>query len=245
MCVEQISVTVLTKNSEKHLEKVLFALRDFGEVLIMDSGSTDKTLSIARSFSNTRIKTTTFDGFGPVHNRAVQLAKYDWILSVDSDEIVSKELVNEIHSLQLCKDTIYAINRKNFYNNKWIQGCGWWPDRVLRLFHRKKTSFSNDAVHESVQTKEINTCYLRHCLIHYSYENTSDFLEKMQTYSSLWAQQNKGKKCSFSRSIIHAIWAFFRSYILQKGFLDGKEGLLISIYNANTTFYKYLKLLNI
>jgi glycosyltransferase involved in cell wall biosynthesis len=242
MKLEEITVTVLTRNSARHIQKVLEALVSFGEVLIFDSGSEDATLSIAKTFSNVTIAETTFDGFGVVHNRAVDLAKNNWVLSIDSDEVATSELILEIERLQADERTVYAFPRKNYYRGKWIRHCGWYPDYVLRLFHRKQTRFSDAQVHESVITEGLEVVHLGGALIHYSYENTADFLGKMQSYSTLWAEQNRGRKSSLGKAIFRAGWSFFRCYILQRGFLDGREGFVISLYNANVTFYKYLKL---
>lgn len=237
-----ISVTILAKNSEKHLREVLNALSAFDEVLIYDNGSTDSTLNIAQQFPNVKIERGAFLGFGPSHNKASSLAKYDWILSIDSDEIVTQELLEEIRSLKLDGRSAYTVPRKNFYNGKWIKGCGWYPDRVTRLYNRKQTCFSDAQVHESIRIEGMQTIPLDNPLIHYSYDSTEQFLAKMQSYSTLFAQQNAGKKSSLTKAIVHAWAAFFKSYFIKKGIFDGREGFIISLYNANTAFYKYLKL---
>jgi glycosyltransferase involved in cell wall biosynthesis len=241
--MEKISVTILTKNSEKYLQKVLSALSVFDEVLIYDNGSSDKTLEIAREFSNTRICVGQFIGFGKTHNTASAAAKNDWIFSIDSDEEVTPALVQEIEAINLDKAHVYSIPRNNFFNGKWIKGCGWYPDRQIRVYNRKATQFTNDEVHERVLSDGMEIVELRSPINHYSYESITDFLSKMQTYSTLFAKQNKGKKSSSTcKAVLHSWFAFFKSYILKKGFLDGKEGFIISRYNANTAFYKYLKL---
>lgn len=237
-----ISVTILTKNSSKHLEQVLKALASFDEVLLYDNGSQDTTFSIAERFPNTRIERGPFLGFGPSHNKASSLAKHDWILSIDSDEVTTEELVQEIKSLTLDPKAVYTIPRHNYYNGKWIKGCGWYPDRVIRLYNRKETQFSNAQVHESVNTKDMRVIPLKSPLIHYSYDSTDQFLAKMQSYSSLFAAQNRGKKSSLGKAVTHGLAAFVKSYFIKRGFMDGKEGFIISLYNANTAFYKYVKL---
>jgi len=238
-----ISVTILTKNSEKMIEKVLEPLKDFDEVLIYDTGSTDQTLELVKRFSNVTICTAPFEGFGACHNKASGLARYDWVLSLDSDEVMTQELIQEIRSLKLCPDSVYAFPRKNFYNGKWIRWCGWHPDRIKRLYNRKRTSFSNAEVHEQVIDKGMKLVHLRHAVEHYSYEGTHDFLCKMQRYTDLFARQNAGKKkSSFAKSLFRGIYTFVKNYVFQRGFLGGAEGFTISLYNANTAFYKYLKL---
>lgn len=238
-----ISVTILTKNSHKYIEKVINALLPFDEILIYDNGSTDDTLKIIKDIPLVNLYSGNFIGFGPTHNKASILAKNDWILSIDSDEILSPELLKEIFQLKLEPGCVYSFPRHNLYKGKWIKWCGWHPDRQIRLYNRKQTQFSNAHVHETIVKGKLKEVKLKSPLLHYSYETVSDFLKKMQSYSDLFAEQYKGKKSSsMSKAIMHGCFAFFKSYIIKQGFLGGCEGLEISIYNANTAFYKYLKL---
>jgi glycosyltransferase involved in cell wall biosynthesis len=236
-----ITVCILTKNAEKTLKATLDSVRSFPEVLILDTGSSDQTLTIAKQYPNVTIHKTPFSGFGLLRNQIASFAKNEWILALDSDEILSDELIVEI--LQKKKDSSdsYAINRHNFYRGKRIYGCGWNPDRVSRLYHRQHTRFSEADVHESLESKRVKNLHFP--ILHTPYRTTEDFLAKMQHYSSLFAKQYKGKRSSsFGKACIHGLFSFFRSYFLKRGFLDGKEGFIISLYNANTSFYKYLKL---
>lgn len=238
-----ITVTILTKNSEKYLKEVLESLKDFNEVLIYDNGSIDRTFEIAQKFSNVTIHKAVFQGFGKTHNTASNTAKNDWILSIDSDEVVSHEMCQEILALDLSPDAVYSFPRKNYFKNHWIWFCGWYPDRVFRLYNRKKTRFTDAYVHESVIVENMSVIECKSPIIHYSYSSQNDFLAKMQSYSSLFAEQNYGKKKSSPlKAILHGIGAFFKSYFIKFGFLGGFNGLMISIYNGNTAFYKYLKL---
>jgi glycosyltransferase involved in cell wall biosynthesis len=238
-----ISVTILTKNSEKYLREVLKSVQTFDEVLIYDNGSTDTTLNIASGFSNVNILKGEFKGFGETHNIASESARNKWILSLDSDEVVSAEMANDIEKLILNTNTVYAFRRNNYYNNKFIKWCGWYPDVQFRLYDKTSTRFTEAKVHESIITKNMNTLHLNSPIIHYSYASLSDFLSKMQSYSTLFAEQNRGKKSSSPcKAVLHGIFAFFKSYFLKQGFLGGYEGFVISTYNANTAFYKYLKL---
>lgn len=242
-----ISVTILTKNCEETLQKTLQSLISFKEVIILDTGSTDCTLEIAKAFSNVKIHHATFQGFGPTHNLASSLASFDWILSIDSDEVLSPELIAEIHALKLDSCCVYALARHNYFNGKRIKWCGGWhPDHVVRLYHRKQTAFNDAAVHEKVIKEGFKEILLKGAMVHIPYRKMSDFLIKMETYSSLFAIQNQGKKkSSLFKAIAHGWFAFFKSYILKKGFLGGKEGFIISMYNGHTAFYKYLKLFEI
>lgn len=238
-----ISVTILTKNSQKYLAEVMSALHIFDEVLVCDTGSTDQTIEIARRFPNVTIYERPFIGFGPTHNVASHLAKHDWILSIDSDEVVTAELAHDICALTLTRGCVYSFPRHNEYRGKWIRWCGWHPDRQIRLYNRLDTQFTEAQVHEAVDARHLNDIHLQSPLRHYSYTEVSDFLHKMQSYSSLFALQYQGKKSSsLSKAIAHGCFAFFKSYLLKRGFLGGQEGFEISFYNANTAFYKYLKL---
>jgi len=241
-----ISVTIMVKNGQLHLEKVLEALHRFDEIVVVDTGSCDASRDIAKAFSNVRLYEKPFIGFGPTHNVASSLATNDWILSIDADEVASQELVEEILSLDLQEDTVYRIGRKNYYQGKWIWGCGWYPDCPLRLYNRKKTRFTDALVHESIETEGLKVATLKSPLSHYPYSTISDFLAKMQSYSTLFAEQNRGKKKSSLISAIgHGSFAFFKSYVLKYGILLGKEGFIISLYNGHTAYYKYLKLLDL
>ncbi len=238
-----ISVTILVKNGQKYLHKVLSALERFEEVIVVDTGSEDDSKAIAKSFKNVQLHEKPFIGFGPTHNVASSLAKHEWILSIDADEVASKELVDEIFALQLDENTVYRLPRKNFFRGKWINGCGWHPDAPLRLYNRSKTKFTDALVHESIETKGLFVCTLKAYLNHYPYATMSDFIAKMQSYSTLFAEQNRGKKkSSLTKAISHALFAFFKSYIVKRGILLGQEGFIISLYNSHTAYYKYLKL---
>ena len=239
-----ISVTILTKNSQETLAATLESLKDFPEVLVVDTGSTDSTISIASGYPNVRIFHIDFKGFGRTHNAASNLATSEWILSIDSDEILSKELAQEILSLTLDPHTVYPILRHNFFNGKRILWCGGWhPDWVTRLYNRRITHFNNVEVHEKIIDEDMKKVHLNHPLYHTPYREMSDFLNKMQTYSTLFAREHRHKKqASLIKAILHSWFAFIKSYIFKRGFLGGKEGFIISLYNGHTAFYKYLKL---
>ncbi len=242
-----ISVTILTKNSQETITSTLASLQKFPEVLLYDSGSTDTTLVIAQNFPNVKIIRGEFSGFGPTHNAASSFASYDWILSIDSDEVLTPELAEEILNLNLDPQKVYQIHRHNYFNGKWIRWCGgWYPDPVVRLYNRTSTRFTDDAVHEKVISEKMQLISLTSPLLHTPYRSVEDFLAKMQAYSTLFAKQHQGKKSSsMGKAICHGSFAFLKSYILKKGFLGGKEGFIISLYNGQTTYYKYLKLLDL
>jgi glycosyltransferase involved in cell wall biosynthesis len=240
-----ISATILTKNSEALLARVLTALKWCDEVVVLDTGSTDATVSIAVQFANVSLHQLNlpFSGFGRVRQLAVSLARNDWIFSVDADEIVSSELRNEITGLQLDPATVYSIPFANYFNGRHITTCGWAPDCHERLFNRTRTNFCSSNVHERVQTAGLNTVKLRGAVDHYSYRSTDDFLRKMSAYSRLFATQNAGRKRSSPfKAVSRSLWAFCKSYLLERGLTQGTEGLVISAYKAQTVFWKYMML---
>jgi len=238
-----ISVTILSKNAEETLASSLQALERFDEVILLDTGSTDLTLDIAKTYPNVKIFEAPFKGFGPLHNLAAEKALNDWILSLDSDEVLTPELADEIFSLSLDPKCIYSFPFHNYFNGKHIRGCGWYPDRHVRLYNRQSTRFSDDFIHEKIERKKMREVKLSSPVKHYSYRSISDFLKKMENYSSLYAEQHKQKRSSsLLKALLHSSFAFFKSYLFKRGFIDGKEGFIISSYNAQTAFYKYLKL---
>lgn len=238
-----ISVVMLTKNSSETIKKSLDALKVFDEVIIIDTGSQDNTLDIIKSYNNTKTFHQKFDGFGALRNYGAQLAKNDWILAIDSDEVLSEDLQKQLLNEPLNPQYIYGFYFHNFFNNKHIKYCGWHPEKHLRLYNKKQTSFSQTLVHEKLIEKDLKMKYFASPIFHFSYRSLDDFLLKMNKYSTLFAIQNKNKKkSSLSKAIIHGFFAFFKSYIIKRGFMAKKEGFIISLYNANTAFYKYLKL---
>lgn len=240
-----ISATVLTHNSEPLLGEVLASLNWCNQVVVLDTGSTDGTLALAASFANVSLHQLKgpFPGFGRAHRQAVTLARNDWILSIDSDEIVSPLLADEIKALPLDARTVYSIPFQNVYNGKHITTCGWSPDRHERLFNRTATNFCTSEVHERVNVAGLSVVSVRYPITHYSYRSTDDFLRKMATYARLFADQNVGKKTATPvKAVTRSAWAFFKSYVLEGGLRQGTEGLTISAYKSQVVFWKYLML---
>ncbi|MBF8964796.1 glycosyltransferase [Pontibacter sp. FD36] len=241
---QPISVTILTKNSQQHLSSCLHSLQRFPEIIVLDNGSTDETMAIAARYPNVRIVQHTFIGFGPLKNLAAQHASHPWVLSIDSDEVLSPQLTEEILQLDL-RDThkVYSFLRHNFYGKKHIKACGWDNDYVLRLYHKETTRFADLPVHEYIITDGLQVQALRGTMDHFSFDSISQLIAKMDQYTTLFAKEKRFRKHS-SPAISYFKWAFslFRNYVLQRGFLYGYEGMAISFSNANGTFYKYMKL---
>ena len=239
-----ISVAIIVKNGEQYLEQCLQSLASFDDVLLLDGGSTDRTLEIARRFENVRIEQREFTGFGPTKNLAAGLAKHDWILSIDSDEVVPPELSQEIRSLSLDETRVYRFSRHSYYRGRFIKGCGWYPDKILRLFNKLRTGFNDNQVHESVMVKEgMSITDLKGALEHYPYDSAGSLMDKLQFYSTLFAEQNQGKLASSPwKAVSHGIGAFLKGYVIRRGFLDGYAGFHIAFCQGLAAYLKYLKL---
>ncbi len=240
-----ISVTMMIKDGERYLNQCLQALQDFDEIVILDNGSTDNSVAIAESFPNVSLYKSSFFGFGPMKNMVAEKAKYDWILNIDCDEIFNSELVEEIRQLDLSQtQKAYAILRINHYRGKPIKTCGWYPDFVKRLYHRKEVHFNDKQVHESLDIpKKVTLIRLNGYFNHYSFEGAAGLISKMQKYTTLFAEQQCGKRrASIWGAIGHGVTAFFKSYIIRRGFLDGADGFVISMGNGTGAYYKYVKL---
>ncbi len=238
-----ISVTILTKNSSKHIHEVLNSLSDFDEIIIVDNGSQDNTVEIAGGYSNAKIYHETFIGFGPLKNIAVDRARNDWVFSLDSDEVPSGELIEELKALDL-KDLTRAfmINRQNIFCSRVIKHSGWNPDWLIRIFNRKTARFSGNYVHEHVVCdSHVKAHKLKGGIVHYTADDIKDIINKMNNYSSLYALSGDLKKQSPFIALIKGAAAFMKAYIVRCGFLDGWRGLVIAVMAANGAFFKHAK----
>ncbi|AWB40609.1 glycosyltransferase [Campylobacter jejuni] len=247
MNLKQISVIIIVKNAKQTLLECLNSLKDFDEIILLNNESSDNTLNIAnefkKDFANLHIYHSAFIGFGALKNLALSYAKNDWILSVDADEVLENECIEELKNLELQEDNIIALSRKNLYKGEWIKACGWWPDYVWRIFNKNFTRFNDNLVHESlVLPSNAKKIYLKNGLKHHAFRDISHLINKMQHYSSLWAKQNIHKKSGVLKANLRAFWTFFRNYFLKNGFLYGYKGFIISVCNALGTFFKYMKL---
>ena len=240
-----LSVILITKNEEANLKDCLESVSFADEIIVVDSQSSDKTQEIARSFGAKLEITSDWPGFGPQKNRALNLATQDWVLSIDADERVTPELKQEILTAIASPNAAdcYAIPRSSWYCGRFMKHSGWYPDYVDRLFKRGSAKFSDHLVHERLLPTG-SSGKLNNHFLHYSYRDFSQVLKKVDVYSSAAAQQafKQGKKGGLGEALVHGFWAFFRTYVLRRGFLDGKHGLALAISNAATSYYKYLKL---
>jgi len=241
--MSDVSVVILTKDSASTLQKTLDSVRNFQEVIVLDTGSKDTTKEIVHSYPNTKWYEHPFSGFGRLRNLGVSYANSPWVLSLDSDEVLPLETLEKILSQKLDESKVYSFPFHNYFNGKWIRWCGWYPDRHIRLFPKERAQFSSDFVHEKVLYQDLQEERLETPIQHFSYHKIGDFLEKMQKYSTLFAEQNRYKRASsLGIAILHGVYAFIKSYLLQGGFLGGKEAFIIAMYNSQVSYYKYLKL---
>jgi len=240
--LDNISVVIIIKDGEKTINKTLNALSQFSDVVVFDNGSIDGTIKIAKKFQNVNLVQGSFIGFGPTKNKAATYAKNNWILSLDADEVVSIDFLNNLSMQSLDQQTVYQIFRKNFYQNTHVKHC-WSNDRIVRLYHRQETQFNDKKVHEKVIIDELKIELLVGFVNHYPYDNMSDFIKKLDIYSSEFARDNVGKRNSSpAKAIFNAGFSFFKTYFLKRGFLDGYAGLAIAFSHMATNFYKYIKL---
>jgi len=241
-----VSVIVITLNEADRLPATLQALQWAQEIIVVDAGSIDGTLAIAQQWA-TRVEHRAWSGFGAQKNHALSLASLPWVLSIDADERVTPELAQEIQAfVNRDGDGYLAANlpRLSRYCGRDIHHSGWWPDPVCRVFKRGHARFSDDLVHEKI----ISTgpvWNFQGLLMHDSFQNLDQVLHKLNQYSREGALnlQRKGKKSGLGKAIGHGLWAFFRTYVLRRGFLDGREGFVLAVSNAEGTYYRYLKLM--
>jgi len=242
--LNQISAVMIVKNGANTLSKALDSLQEFSDVVVFDNGSTDGSQAIARGYPNVQLNEGTFEGFGPTKNKAAGLAKHDWVLIIDSDEAIEPELAHTMHRQVLDPATIYLLNFKAFFKDYQVKYCGWNNQKIRRLYNRTQTQFTPNHVHENLIDTNMRLEVLQGgSMLHYSYQTLSDFIMKVDRYSTLFAQSNAGKKqASPLKAVINGFYSFFRTYVLKRGFLDGYVGLVIAFSHMATNFYKYMKL---
>jgi len=244
MRIENIYPVIITRDAEATIEKTLDSLKVFREVVVYDNGSTDETLNLCHRFPNTRVIRGEFLGFGPTKHHAAGLTYGDWILSIDADEYLSKELLSTLRSLDLSDVHIaYAFDRHNLVMAKDVKRGGFGNDWLIRLYHREICLFNDSVVHEKVIVPdEVTIVRLKGPMWHQAVTNIDQFLQKISLYSELELQRGVGAKIhSPAIIVIRASWSFFRSYVLKLGLLEGWRGLLIATAYAQGTFFKHMK----
>lgn len=240
---EKLSIVLITKNSQKYLKEVLKSASFADEIVLVDSGSDDDTVKIAKE-AGAKVFEQEWLGFGKQKQKAVDLASNDLVFVLDSDEVITDELKNEIMEiLKRSGDSknrtyrAYEVPRLNYFFGKPIKTCGLYPDATIRFFDRKFGRFSQDNVHEKVllDSNLVEIGRLKNHFLHYAYESVEEFIAKQNRYSSLNAKPNRLK------ALINPIWTFKKLYFLKFGFLDGWRGFVISALYSQYTFWKYIK----
>lgn len=241
-----LSVSIIVKNGEPLIRRCVESVTWADEVIIVESGSTDNTCDICRELGAQVTSTTDFPGYGQQKNRALDRTTGDWVLALDHDEWVTPELHAEIESIMAnAADTAaYAMPRLSNFCGRDMRHSGWWPDPVIRLFRKGAGRFSEDHMHDRLIVSG-KVGRLRNPLRHDPMPTLEHVIRKIDGYSSAGARFNfdRGKRASLSQAIFHGWWAFVRTYFLHAGFLDGREGFMLSVSNAEGTYYRYLKLM--
>ncbi len=240
----KLSAAVITKDEESNIERCLKALVFVDEIVVVDSGSTDRTLEICERYG-CRIVRADWKGYGRNKQLAVDSVSNDWVLSVDADEEVTPELAREIEAV-LSRDSVecgYKIRWLSCYLGEWIKHSGWNRRYKLKLFDRTKGGFSEAPLHETVKLKG-KTGTLRSVLKHYTYPDLDTVVRKAHAYAEMAAEamHREGRRCSISRAYLHAVWTYVKTYCFNLGFLDGAVGRVLATNTAYAVFLKYLKL---
>lgn len=238
-----LSVILITKNEAANIAHCLESVAWADECIVVDSGSTDDTVALARGMG-ARVIECDWPGFGPQKNRALDHATGDWVFSIDADERVTPELRTELEqAMRTGAAEGFYCPRLSQFCGSFIHHSGWYPDYVLRLFRRGQGRFSDSLVHESLQLQG-RSAKLHSPLLHYSYLDRADVERKVAHYSDAAARQMHaaGKRANLLRAALSAVWAFVRTWIIRLGVLDGCAGWGIAVMNARTTWLKYRKL---
>ena len=239
----KISAAIITYNEERNIARAIESLRCSDEILVVDSGSTDRTIEIAGKLG-ARIVEHPFKGYAEQKNYAAEQAQNDWILSIDADESLSEGLEGEILHVKKSgpEYDAYTVPRLAQYLGRWILHSGWHPDRKVRLYDRRRARWAGDFVHESVQV-DGRVGHLRSNLLHFTCDSLSEHLRTMDRYTTLAAEQlvSQGRKIGWSKLLLDPPWTFFKTYVVDRGFLDGAEGLAIAYMAAIYNFLKYAK----
>ena len=250
-----LSVIIAARNEGHQIAACVGSVSFADEILVLDSGSTDDTVAKAREAGAT-VRTTDWPGYGPQQQRGIGLAKCDWVLSLDADEVVTESLQREIlaaisgrasgtasGAASGAKFDGYRLPRHSSFCGTFIEHSGWRPDYTLRLVRRDKAGFTDHFLHAHM-TVAGTVSDLKSAIVHYSYKDLDDVLEKLNRYSRGAARdlQTRGGSSTLGKAVLKGFWSFIRTYFLRQGFRDGRMGLALAIYNSHTTYYKYLRL---
>ncbi|MGE4232614.1 MAG: glycosyltransferase family 2 protein [Bacteriovoracia bacterium] len=237
----KIGVTIITLNEEKDLPKCIESLGFADEIVVVDSGSSDKTAEVAKKLG-AKVYIEPWRGYGAQKNRAMELCDADWVLNVDADEVITPELRDEILSeiKNSSQDSAFAISRKTFYWGKWIRHGGWYPNYVTRLARKGHARWTEPNVHEELVSNQ-GVRRLKNSMEHYTFQGLSDQIATNLRYARQGAHDlyQKGARPSLLKLLLKPLSKFFETYIIKKGFLDGLAGFVISVNAAHSMFLKY------
>jgi len=244
--MSRLSVILITKNEAAHIRACLESVAWADEIVVVDSGSSDDTVAIAREFTP-HVHVHDWPGFGAQKNRALGYATNEWVFSIDADERVTPELRTAIEAvLQDGGDAraAWRVSRLSSYCGRFMRHSGWYPDHIVRLFRRGAARFSDDLVHERLLV-EGSIGRLDGELLHHAFDSMEEVLRKLDMYSTAGAQKlhRQGRTTTLTGAVLRGLWSFFRTYVLRGGFLDGREGFMLAVSNAEGTYYRYLKLM--
>jgi glycosyltransferase involved in cell wall biosynthesis len=241
-----LSVIVITRDSADIIARCLESVAWADEIVVVDSGSRDRTVEICRSRGAKVHAAPDWPGFGPQKNRALDLATGSWVLSLDSDEWITPELRSEIERAMAAPGdaSAFAIPRRSSFCGRFMRHSGWWPDYVVRLFRRGSARFSDDLVHERVIVNGA-TGRLTAPIQHEAGRDLHQMVDKINHYSTAGAamRHREGRRSSLTAAVWHGVWAFVRTYFFRLGFLDGREGFLLAVINAENSYYRHAKLM--
>ena len=244
----KISATIITYNEEKNIERCINSLIGVAdEIIVVDSGSKDNTEAIAINLG-AKVITNKFEGHIQQKNFAITQTSYNWVLALDADEALSKELKNQILEIKTTlKADGYSFNRLTNYCGKWIRYCGWYPDTKLRLFKKGKGAWSGKNPHDKYILTYGKPKHITGDILHYTFYEVSEHKNQIKKFSNIAAQSlfELNKKSNWSLIIGKTLFKFFRNYFLKLGFLDGVTGFHICRLSAHATFLRYYKLLKL
>ncbi len=239
--MSQVSVILIALNQEDNIVPCLETVRWADEIVLVDSGSQDRTLELARGFTD-RVFTIDWPGFGAAKNYALDQARMDWVFSLDTDERVSPALRDEILSVVKRDGQFagYRVPRKNYFGDRWIKRLGWYPDYTLRLFRRGHGRFRERAVHEEVVVNG-PVGLLQTALDHYSYASVSDYIARQDRYARLAAQEmlKEGRRPQAGELFWRPLSHFLKLYVVRLGFLEGRLGYTLALLSSLYNFLKY------
>lgn len=241
--MENISVTIITLNEEKNIERCLQSLRWADEIVVLDTFSSDRTVELCRKFTD-KVFQEKWHGYGQQKNLCASRTSHRWVLNIDADEVVSPECAQAIQKeLQTGPGhPVYQFPRKNFFGGRWVRFGGWYPDKISRLYDKTKVSFKESQVHEKLDPDD-DSGVIHEPLLHYSYQGFEDYIDRQNRYSSLYAAEKmkSGWEANWTHLYLRPPWALFKNFVVRQGFREGFLGMFLALSAAFYTYLKYAK----